>query len=306
MQTAPAERKNRESRGNPSEPPGRTLSVRALLKFTLAFGRLAIPVGLASIHDEGDVAFRTLHRECETPVGRRVWCPACERVVEDGDELVKGVEVAEGQFVLVELEDLAAVAPDDSRVIELVGFAPAVDVDPVEFDRAYYLAPSPEALMRRPYALLAHVLAEYSMVGLARLVAWEAEHVAVVRPIPGGTLALHLLHPLEDRVDPSPIEEQLADVELVEQEIDLATELVMQLLRAPTELGPSRKRERLRGLVDAKLAGKEIVRVEREPDPADEAQLPLATPDLAGALRKSIKETRKPRAPRKRKTPAKA
>lgn len=280
--------------------------MRALLKYSLQFGRLAIPVGLASTHVDGDVGFKTLHAECETPIQMRVWCPKCDRELTDGDEVVKGIQIAEGQFVAITAEELAAIAPEDDRVIELVGFAPLVEVDPIEFERAYYLAPSPESLMRRPYALLAHVLTEYSMVGLAHLVAWESEHVAAVRPIAGGALALHILHPLEDRVDPGPIEEQLADVELEEQEIDLATELVMRLLRAPTDLGSSRKRERLRGLADAKLAGKEIVRVEREPDFAAEAQLPLATLDLAGALRDSLKETRKPRAPRKRKTPAKA
>jgi DNA end-binding protein Ku len=280
--------------------------VRAILKTSLAFGRLAIPVGLASTHADGDVGFRTIHRECQTPIQMRVWCPACERVVEDGEELVKGAEVAPGQFVLLEAEELAAVVPEDTRMIELVAFAPADEVDPVEFERAYYLAPSKEALMRRPYALLARVLAEYSMVGLARLVAWETEHIAAVRPIAGGALALHLLRPLEDRVDPGPIEEQLAEVELAQDEIDLATELVMRLLRAPTELGPSRKRERMRGLLEDKLAGREIVRVDREPSPPAEAQLPIVELDLAGALRKSLRETRKPRAPRKRKTPAKA
>lgn len=279
--------------------------MRTILKATIGFGRIAIPVGLCSTHVDGDVSLKTLHRECQTPIQMRVWCPACARVVENGEELVKGAEVAPGQFVLFEPEELAAAVPEDTRMIELVGFAPATEVDPVEFDRSYYLAPSKEAVMRKPYVLLATVLGEHGFVGLAHLTAWETEYIAALRPLAGGALCLHLMHPLEDRVDPHPIEEQLVDVELQEQEVDLATELVMRLLRAPTELGSSRKRERMRGLVEAKLTGREIVHPEKAG--VEEAQLPIVELDLAGALKASLKETRKPRAAakRKRKTAAK-
>lgn len=279
--------------------------MRALLRYSLVFGRLAIPVGLASTHVEGDVAFRTLHAECRTPVRMRHFCATCERVL-DEQELLKGAEVAPGQLVLLELEELAARVPEDTRLIELVGFAPADEVDPLEYDAAYYLAPAKEALMRRPYALLAQALAETATVGLARLTAWESERIAVVRPLAGGALALHFLRPLEDRVNPGPLEEQLAEVELAEDEVDLATELILRLVRSPLELGPSRKRARLRALVEDKLAGREIVRVEQAGAEAKQAPAAPVELDLAGALRASIRDTKPRPKKRKRKTPAKA
>src|SRR6266511_4173371 len=84
-------------------------------------------------------AFRTLHRECGTPIKQKRYCPVHERDVE-ADELVKGWEFAKGQFVLVEESDLEAVALQRSQSVDIVRFVPVDQVDPIYFDRAYYLA----------------------------------------------------------------------------------------------------------------------------------------------------------------------
>src|SRR4051812_40937819 len=113
---------------------------------SISFGLVNIPVGLApataASARQSDVSFRLLHRECGTPIKQQRWCPVHERVVE-GDELVRGWEVSKGQFVVVEDAELEAIEHHDtSRSIGIERFVPAGDVDPLYFDRTYYLVPA--------------------------------------------------------------------------------------------------------------------------------------------------------------------
>ena len=113
---------------------------------SLSFGLVTIPVGLApatkSAARQSDVSFRLLHRECLTPIKQKRWCPKHDREVTQ-DELVRGWEVAKGQFVVVEDEELEAIErSDDSRAIEISRFVDLDEVDPVWFDRTYFLVPA--------------------------------------------------------------------------------------------------------------------------------------------------------------------
>src|SRR5881397_1943696 len=122
---------------------------------SLSFGLVSIPVGLAPATKpaarSSDVSFRLLHRECKTPIKQKRWCPVHDREV-GPDELVKGWEVAKGQFVIVEEADLEAIVQqDDSRSIEITRFVPLDSVDPIFFDRTYFLAPASAPAQRRPY-----------------------------------------------------------------------------------------------------------------------------------------------------------
>ena len=129
--------------------------MRTIWNGSINFGLVNIPIGLAVAQQRKDVSFRTLHRECGTPIKQKRWCPVHERDVE-ADELVKGWEFAKGQFVLVEESDLEAVALTRSQSIDIKRFVSLDDVDPIYFDRAYYLSPSegsrPAAPVRAPPA----------------------------------------------------------------------------------------------------------------------------------------------------------
>src|ERR687884_1927387 len=127
--------------------------MRTIWNGSISFGLVNIPIGLALATQRDDVSFRTLHRECGTPIKQKRWCPVHEREVE-ADELVKGWEFAKGQFVLVEEADLESVALRRSQSIEILRFVELADVDPVYFDRTYYLAPGRDAAAQRPYVLL--------------------------------------------------------------------------------------------------------------------------------------------------------
>ena len=110
--------------------------MRTIWNGSISFGLVNIPIGLALATQRSDIAFRTLHRECGTPIKQKRFCPFHERDVEP-DELVKGWEVSKGEFVFVEEADLEAVALQRSQSIEILRFVQLDEVDPVFFDRTY-------------------------------------------------------------------------------------------------------------------------------------------------------------------------
>src|SRR3982750_2211999 len=115
--------------------------MRTIWNGSMNCGLVNIPSGLAVAQQRKDTPFRTLRRECGTPIKQKRYCPFHDRDVE-ADELVKGWEFAKGQFVMVEESDLEAVALQRSQSIEILRFVELAEVDPVYFDRTYYLAPA--------------------------------------------------------------------------------------------------------------------------------------------------------------------
>jgi DNA end-binding protein Ku len=265
-------------------------SMRTIWNGSINFGLVNIPVGLAlatkPVARQSDVSFRTLHRECGTPIKQKRWCPVHDREV-SADELVKGWEVAKGEFVFVEDEDLEAITvQDDSRAIEIQRFVPLEEIDPIYFDRTYYLAPASAAAQRRPYVLLLRAMQETGMGGLGRFVLRGQEHFSLIRPY-DNALALETLFVAEDVRSAAEIEEAVGDVEVKEAEMELARQVIDSLAGdfEPTELVSEYRRD-LRSMLEAKLAGEEIKRPEPEPEEA-----PVI--DLMEALRQSVSEAQK-------------
>src|SRR3954453_19231776 len=168
---------------------------------SVSFGLVNIPVGLApatkSSARQSDVSFRMLHRECSTPIKQKRWCPVHERDVES-DELVKGWEVAKGQFVMVEDGDLEAIEQrDTSRSIAIGRFVQLEEVDPVYYDRTYYLIPAGAEAQRRPYVLLHEAIKQSGVAALGHFVLAGKEKLCLNRPM-GEALALETLFIHED------------------------------------------------------------------------------------------------------------
>jgi DNA end-binding protein Ku len=253
---------------------------------SISFGLVNIPVGLAPATKPkaraSDVSFRTLHRECGTPIRQKRWCPVHEREL-SADELVKGWEVAKGQFVFVEDADLEAIErQSDSRTIEISQFVRIGEVDPVYYDRTYFLLPGSAPAARRPYALLLEAMAEMEVVALGRMVIRGTEYLCLIRP-KGDALALETLFLGEDVYSQAEISEAVSETEVREPELALARQVIESLV---DEFDPraltSEYRQDLRDLLEAKLAGEEI----KEPEPAPET--PVI--DLMEALRRSVAE----------------
>ena len=275
---------------------------------SISFGLVNIPVGLspatAPSARQSDVQFRMLHRECLNPIKQKRWCPFHD--VEVGpDEIVRGWEVAKGQFVPVEDEELEALEQrGTTHTIDVSRFVKADEVDPVYFDRTYYLVPGGTEAQRRPYALLLQAMREEGVIGIGSFVLAGKEKLAAVRP-KGDALALETLFVAEDVKSQEEIDEAVGATQVKKEELQLAEQLISGLLGTfdPEEELKSEYRTSLRELLEAKLEGREIA----EPAPA-EAEAPVV--DLMEALRASVAASkgdkkpassgRKPAATRKR------
>jgi DNA end-binding protein Ku len=273
---------------------------------SLSFGLVTIPVGLAPATAPkaraSDVTFRTLHRECKTPIKQKRWCPVHEREVSN-DELVKGWEVSKGQFVIVEDADLEAIEQrDTSRAIEISRFVPLAEVDPLFFDRTYFLAPSSAEAQRRPYVLLLNAMKETGMAAIGRMVIRGNENFVLIRP-KDDALVLETLFLAEDVRSQAEIDEAVEAVDVKEPELELARQLIDSLVGDwEPEALQSEYRQNLRKLLEAKLAGEEIAM----PEPVADA--PVV--DLMEALKKSVAASKKrdgdkPAAARKKAAPRK-
>jgi DNA end-binding protein Ku len=257
---------------------------------SISFGLVSIPVGLAPATKpaarSSDVSFRLLHRECGTPIKQKRYCPVHERDL-GPDEIVKGWEVAKGQFVLVEDEELEALnAHDDSRSIEIGSFVDAAEVDPIYFDRTYYLVPAQAPAARRPYVLLLNAMRETGMAAMGRFVQQGREKLCLIRP-KGDALAMETLFLVADVYSQAEIEEAVEDTTLKDPELALARQVIESLAGEfdPKDLESDYRRD-LRALLEAKLAGEDITAA---PEPAEEA--PVV--DLMEALKRSVADAKK-------------
>jgi DNA end-binding protein Ku len=276
--------------------------MRTIWNGSISFGLVNIPVGLALATApkarQSDVSFRTLHAECKTPIRQKRWCPTHDREV-GPDEIAKGWEVAKGEFVIVDDADIEAIQlADDSRAIDINAFVPLDQVDPVYFDRTYYLAPASAAAARRPYVLLLEALKESEMAALGRFVLRGSETFCLIRPR-GEALALETLFLNEDVRSQAEIEEAVDETDVKDVELGLARQVIDALAGdfEPESL-ESKYRRDLHAMLEAKLAGEEIAK----PEPVTET--PVI--DLMEALRASVAQAGKKKEPAAAKTSVKS
>src|SRR5262245_31131552 len=260
------------------------LTMRTTWNGSLSFGLVSIPVGLAPATKpaarQSDVSFRLLHREDAVPIKQKRWCPAHDREVTQ-DEIVRGFEVTKGQFVIVEDADLEAIErADDSRSIEITRFVREEEVDPIFFDRTYFLVPAAAPAQRRPYVLLLEAMRQTETAALGRFVRAGRESLCLVRA-KEDALALETLFLVEDVYSQAEISEAVSDTKVKKPELDLARQIIDSLAGEfePSELASDYRLD-LRALLEAKMRGEEIV----APEPVEE-DAPVT--DLMAALKAS-------------------
>lgn len=199
--------------------------MRAIWKGALSFGLVNVPVRLYPAVEPKDIHFRSLHDRCHTPLRYQKFCPTCERPVE-AEEVVRGYEVEPGQYVLLTEEDLAALPLPTAHTIAISEFISLSEIDPLYFERSYYLEPVEGG--QRAYALLRQAMAETGRVALARVALRNREALAAVRVYQEALVLVTLYYPDEIR---SP--EQLVGLRpaqpLEEKELQLATALINHL-----------------------------------------------------------------------------
>jgi DNA end-binding protein Ku len=254
------------------------MSARAISNGTISFGLVSIPVKLYSTGEPAaGVHFHMVHKKCGTQVKQRYWCPTDEEYVER-NEIAKGYEYAKGQYVLFDDQELKALNPEPTNAIDITEFVPLEKVDPLYFDKAYYLGPDKAG--GRPYKLLAGAMREKEQAALARYKARGKDYLVMLRPFESGLIMQQLRYADEVRsFDEVPID----NVEVKPAEMDLARRLIDQIStdQFKPESYRDEVRDKQRALIEKKIAGQEITAAPAE---APKAQII----DLMEALKASL------------------
>ena len=224
---------------------------------TIGFGLVSVPVRLVSATKSKDVRFNQLEEGTNSRVRyRRVSEASGEEV--STDRIVKGHEIAPGQYVVVSDEEIKGIAPKSSRTIEIEDFVDLDQIDPLYFDQPYYLAPDKTAL--KPYQLLVEAMTELRKVAIGRLVMRSKESLVAIRPL-DGVLCVETMRFADEVLPVSGImPDDVERAEPTERELEMAKQLVDALA---TDFEPEKYhdtyREQLQDLIDRKAAGEEIV-----------------------------------------------
>jgi len=250
---------------------------RAIWRGVISFGMVSIPVRLFTATESKDIRFRQLHEETHRPVKQLRWSPELDREVEYG-ELIKGYEYAKDQYVIVDDEDFDQLPVPSKHTIELTAFVANEEIDPIHYERSYYL--EPEEAGAKPFALLRRAMEEKDLLAIGKVALRQKEHLCALRPHDGLILLETLYYPDEIRDPDGTVD--VEGVELSDAEMDMAYALT-DTLRKPFDPAQYQDayREQLMAMITAKLQGGEIVTT-------DEGVPAAASVDLMAALKASV------------------
>lgn len=277
------ERPRRRRRAD--DPPAR--GGRPLWSGTLSFGLVTIPVQILSAVRHNRVTLRTLSAE-GTPLGRRYACSA-EGVPLRAEQIVRGYEVEPGRFVVVDDEELAAIAPEKSRDIDVRQFVDARAIDPIFFDRPYFLVPSEGS--SKAYRLLAETMAKAERAAIATFVMRDREYLVAIasedRLLRLQTLRfVEELRSVDDVGLPAPRAARAGDLRAIQKAMrPLYAEQV-----EPADLVDERDRQLLALIADKDRDNRDVVETDAEPAPGDAVVI-----DLMETLKRSLRANAKPK-----------
>ena len=220
----------------------------------LSFGLISVPIRLHVAARGERVGFNQIHKDCNSRIKQKLYCPSCDRIVERA-ELIKGYEYEKGQYVLVEEEEIKKIMPASGSTMEILEFVKLDEVDTLYFDASFFTVP--EEAGRKAYKLLVETMESAGYAAMAKVSMHQREYTVLVRPRKGG-LTLHTMY------YPNEIRELSeygapAEVEVKPQEVKLAKQLV-ESLAAPFE--PEKYhdsyQQQLKNLVEAKRQGQAV------------------------------------------------
>lgn len=259
--------------------------MQTVWKGAISFGLLNVPVKMGAATQKEAVGFRQLHNKCNTPIKQKRFCPKCKKEV-PYEDIVRGFEYEPGKFVLVTDEELDALPVKSAKYIDIVDFIKMEEVDPVYFDRTYYLWP--EKGGEKSYLILRDAMRETGRVAVAKVTVRDKEHLCLIRLI-GDTISLAMMFFADEIRDAGELGiEGLEDsVTVRPEERKMAVQLVENLT---AEFQPEKYhdeyREELLKLIRAKVEGREVVEPEVVEAPAGNVI------DLMERLRQSVEATK--------------
>jgi DNA end-binding protein Ku len=258
------------------------MAARSIASLTVSFGLVSIPVRLFSATESMKaISFNLLHKGCGSRLKQQYFC-AKEEVAVAREDMVKGYEFSKDQYVLFSPEELKALEEAGTGMAEISEFVPLDTVDPVFYDKPYYLAPDKGGA--KPYALLAKALRESKRCALGRWAARGKQYIVMIRAVEQGLVMQQLMYAAEVR--------PFNEIEIPETEVkDAELKLAKQLIDAQTSkaFDPSQYKddvaERVHAAIDRKVAGHEIVGSVMPEVPASGQVI-----DLMEALRASLEK----------------
>jgi DNA end-binding protein Ku len=259
---------------------------RPIWSGTISFGLVSVPVRMFSATQSKELRFHFLDKRDLQPIGyEKVRRDTGKQV--DPDDIVRGFEVAKGQYVTLEDEDLDRLDIELTKTIDILDFVDLDEIDPIYFRKAYYLAPQDGA--EKPYRLLVRALDETGKVGIAKVVIRNKQHLAALRAW-NGTLVLETMYYADEVRQPEQVD---GKARLQKPEVEMAKSLVENLSEPfkPEKYDDTYRKELL-DLLRAKAKGK--------PLPEPEAEEKGEVVDLMAALRESVERTQKKTRPRSR------
>ncbi|HHW98139.1 MAG TPA: Ku protein [Firmicutes bacterium] len=250
--------------------------MRSIWNGSISFGLVNVPVKMFTATQDKDIRFRTLHKVCHTPIQYRKFCPNCEQEV-TADDLVKAYEYEKGRFVIIEDEDLDALAIAQTRSIDIIDFVNLAEIDPIYFYKSYYLGVGDTG--QKAYWLLRKAMEETGKIAIAKVVLRDKQHLAALRVLPECLSLALMFYPDEIRSAEVLLPER--EVALQESEMQMATQLI-ESLTSPfqPEKYTDEYRAELLKVIEAKIAGQAVA----VPKP----QQPGKVIDLMEALQASL------------------
>lgn len=260
------------------------MAARSLASLTVAFGMVSIPVKLYSATQaQAAVSFNLLHRGCGSRLKQQYLC-AREGVVVERADMVKGYEFAKDQYVMFTPEELKEMEEKGTQTVEISEFVPAEAIDPIYYDKAYFLGPDKGGT--KPYALLAESMRQTNQTAVGRYAARGKQYIVQIRPVPGGLVMQQLLYKPEVRTI---AELDIEEAPVRDSELALAKQLIAQISSKqfdPTQYEDDVKK-RIEAAVQKKVEGQEIAVSPSEVSEGGGAQVI----DLMEALRASLEKS---------------
>ena len=256
---------------------------RAIWSGSISFGLVNIPIKMYTATREHEIRFNMLHDQDRARLRRKLVSETTGKEVHP-EHIIKGYEIAKDQYVVVQKEELESCAPEKSRSIEITDFVNLADIDPVYYERPYYLAP--QAAAAKPYRLLVEAMDKSKKVGIAKMVMHEKEHLVALRPL-GHAICLEMMKFADEVVGVDEIEDIPAEAKVGERELKAAIQLVESL---STKFDPEKYHDEYRDcvmkLINRKAKGEEI-----HVQPVAEKKVGRAT-DLMAALEASLAQAK--------------
>jgi DNA end-binding protein Ku len=254
------------------------MAARPTWKGFLKISLVNIPVRVFPATDAAaTISFNQLHAECQTRIQQKRWCPKCEREVPIS-EIAKGYEFEKGRYVVMTEDDMSKVRPESTRVIDLVQFTDAAAIDPIYIERPYYLAPD-GAMSQEAFAVMREGMT--GKAGIGKLALYGREYLVAVQPRDKGLVMYTLRHAKEIRSMDNIEELDQTPVKVKPDEIKLAKQVIGNFEAALNlEDYGDKYQEELQRIIDAKVAGEEVV--------ATEEEAPPKVVNLMDALRQSL------------------